>query len=57
MPTSPSREGLSAVGVAGHDEQHVQEAIDDFKGVGVIMGEASGYHAALCAAHYRAREV
>ena len=25
--------------------------------MGVIVGEASGYHAALCAAHHRAREV
>jgi hypothetical protein len=49
---SPSRESLSTVGVACHDEEHVREAVDGFKGVEVIMGEASGYHAPLRAAHY-----
>src|SRR5215212_8880663 len=56
-PISPSREGLSAVGVAGHNEEYVGEAVDGFESVRVIVVEASGHHAALCAAHHRAREI
>jgi hypothetical protein len=56
-PLSPSREGLSAIGAAGHYEEHVREAIDGFESVGMILGEIGGYHATLCAAHHRARKV